>query len=44
MKDTALHNPLIGIVDDDASVRISARWLVNALGCQTEIFSSAREF
>jgi two-component system response regulator FixJ len=42
--NATLQNPLIAIVDDDASIRISTRRLVNVFGYGTETFSSAREF
>jgi len=44
---TNLPNPeerLVAIVDDDASVRQSARRLIRALGHRAEAFGSAEEF
>jgi FixJ family two-component response regulator len=41
---TFLQNPLVAILDDDASMRTSVRRLVNAFGYRTETFASAREF
>jgi FixJ family two-component response regulator len=35
---------LVAIVDDDASVRQSARRLIRALGYRAEAFGSAEEF
>jgi FixJ family two-component response regulator len=35
--------PLVGIVDDDDSLRDSARMLVNSFGFRTETFASAKE-
>ncbi len=36
--------PLVCIVDDDASIAASTRYLVRALGFRAEAFSSAQEF
>jgi FixJ family two-component response regulator len=41
---TSLQNPLIAIVDDDVSVRISTRRLVSAFGFRAQTFASAWEF
>jgi FixJ family two-component response regulator len=35
---------VISIVDDDESVRESAKWLIQSLGYDTETFASAEEF
>ncbi len=42
--ETARNNPLVSIVDDDPSVRISTVRLVRSFGFRAEAFSSAREF
>jgi len=42
--DSTEQMPLVAIVDDDASVRQSARRLVRSLGYRAEAFSSAEEF
>jgi two-component system response regulator FixJ len=42
--ETATQNPLVSIVDDDASVRNSTGRLVRSFGFRAEVFSSAREF
>ena len=36
--------PLVCIVDDDASIADSTRYLVGAFGFRAEAFSSAQEF
>jgi FixJ family two-component response regulator len=36
--------PLVAIIDDDASVRVTTDSLVRSLGCQTRTFASAEEF
>ena len=41
--DTTPETPLVAIVDDDASVRQSARRLVRSLGYRAEAFASAEE-
>ena len=42
--ETATQNPLVSIVDDDASVRNSTGRLVRSFGFRAEVFGSAREF
>jgi FixJ family two-component response regulator len=42
VKSTAI--PLVCIVDDDASITDSTRYLVGAFGFRAEAFSSAQEF
>ena len=37
-------NPIVFVVDDDASVRNSLRLLIESAGWQPEIFGSAKEF
>ena len=36
--------PLVAIIDDDASVRVTTDSLVRSLGCRTRTFASAEEF
>jgi len=43
-KTESTKNPLVSIVDDDASVRTSTGRLVRSFGFRAEAFSSAREF
>ena len=37
-------NPLISIVDDDESVRIALKSLIDSVGFRTEVFGSGEEF
>jgi FixJ family two-component response regulator len=41
---TVSEEPLVAIVDDDVSVRLSTRRLVRSLGYRAETFGSAEEF
>src|SRR5882724_8686144 len=41
---TIAEKPLVAIVDDDVSVRQSARRLIHSLGYRAEAFGSAEEF
>lgn len=38
------HEPTVFVVDDDASVRESVRWMVGSLDLPVETYSNAREF
>src|SRR5882762_4840462 len=42
--ETESKNPLVSIVDDDASIRNSTGRLVRSFGFRAEVFGSAREF
>jgi FixJ family two-component response regulator len=44
VKGSAAENPLVSIVDDDASTRKSAQRLICSFGLRTEVFASAQEF
>src|SRR5260370_18799866 len=43
-KDKTTKEPLVSIVDDDASVRRSTRGLLRCCGLRAEVFSSAEDF
>jgi FixJ family two-component response regulator len=43
-KNTASEAPLVSVVDDDASVRISMRRLLRSSGLRAEVFVSAEDF
>ena len=43
-KTKASANPLICVVDDDASVADSTRYLIDSFGFRSKSFASAREF
>ena len=43
-KDKTTKEPLVSIVDDDASVRRSTRRLLRCCGLRAEVFSSAEDF
>lgn len=42
--NSAAANPLISVVDNDASLRNSAQRLIRAFGFRAEVFESARQF
>jgi len=42
--DMATNRPLVSVIDDDQSVRESLPDLLNELGYEAEVFSSAEEF
>src|ERR1700730_9134086 len=44
VKGSAAENPLVSIVDDDASMRKSAQRLISSFGFRAEVFASAQEF
>ena len=44
VKGSAAENPLVSIVDDDASTRKSAQRLISSFGFRAEVFASAQEF
>src|SRR4029450_11548408 len=39
-----VHEPTVFVVDDDASVRESLRWMVGSLDLPVETYATAREF
>jgi FixJ family two-component response regulator len=44
MRDKEENNAIVFIVDDDASVRDSLRWLIESVQLQVQCFATAQEF
>jgi len=44
MGSKAEHQPIVFVIDDDPSVRVSIQGLLKSAGLRSEVFGSAQEF